>query len=256
MRPDEPISRDHLAGLLWGESSNEQARANLRQALTQLRRVFRGSGLDPIKTAGDTVNLSSEGLSIDALRLARADALPDSGCLRCDNDFLEGFSVSEPEFERWLTVQRESLRRRVRQLHEAAAEDAFQGRRMDEAIDHLTIALSLDPLQEHVHRRLIELFAAQGRADAAVAQFERCRAVLGQELGIQPDNQTTALHDIFAVQDEVTRDIVSALALELTPEERERVYRRDTENLEAYEHFLRAGSTPFETRKRRTSRHA
>jgi len=47
------------------------------------------------------------------------------------------------------------------------------------------------------------------------------------------------LHDIFAVQDEVTRDIVSALALKLTPGERERVERRETDNLEAYEYFLR-----------------
>jgi TolB-like protein/Tfp pilus assembly protein PilF len=47
------------------------------------------------------------------------------------------------------------------------------------------------------------------------------------------------LDDIFAVQDEVTRNIVSALALRLTPDERERVQRRDTENLEAYEYFLR-----------------
>ena len=33
--------------------------------------------------------------------------------------------------------------------------------------------------------------------------------------------------------------IVSTLALKLTPDERERVHHRDTENLEAYEYFLR-----------------
>jgi adenylate cyclase len=47
------------------------------------------------------------------------------------------------------------------------------------------------------------------------------------------------LDDIFAVQDEVTRDIVAALALKLTPAEQKRVHHRDTENLEAYEYFLR-----------------
>ena len=388
MRSDERTSRDHLAGLLWGESSNEQARANLRQALTQLRRAFRDAGADPIKTPGDKVMLSSEGLTIDAHRLARADAILDFDCLHCDKEFLEGFSITEPEFERWLTVQRERLRSRVRQLHEAAAEDAFQDRRIEEAIEHLTNALSLDPLQEHLHRRLMKLFAAERRADAAMAQFERCRTVLRQELGIDPDNETTALyekirsrrmqedgdfaghaaspiesqipsldspamvsdkpsiavlafenmsgdqeqeyfsdgivediitdlsrvsglfviarnsafaykgkrcnvrdvcrelgvryvlegsvrraadhvritaqlidgttgghmwaerydrklHDIFKVQDEVTRDIVSALALKLTPEECERVYRRDTDNLQAYEYFLRGREQAF-----------
>ena len=53
------------------------------------------------------------------------------------------------------------------------------------------------------------------------------------------------LHDIFAVQDEVTRDIVSALALKLTAQECERVYRRDTENLQAYEYFLRGREQAF-----------
>ncbi|HZI73362.1 MAG TPA: winged helix-turn-helix domain-containing protein, partial [Gemmatimonadales bacterium] len=32
-----PHSREELAGLLWGESSDEEARASLRQALKQLR---------------------------------------------------------------------------------------------------------------------------------------------------------------------------------------------------------------------------
>jgi adenylate cyclase len=51
------------------------------------------------------------------------------------------------------------------------------------------------------------------------------------------------LHDIFAVQDEVTREIVTALAVELTVEEREP--GRYTENLEAYEHFLRGREQAF-----------
>ena len=47
------------------------------------------------------------------------------------------------------------------------------------------------------------------------------------------------LPDIFSVQDDVTRDIVSALALKLNSDERERIQPRRTQNLEAYEYFLR-----------------
>jgi TolB-like protein/Tfp pilus assembly protein PilF len=382
MRADEPTSRDHLAGLLWGDSANDQARANLRQALTQLRRVFRGVGVDPLKTKGDQVTLSSEGLSIDAHLLATAETLPASGRPRLDKEFLEGFTVTEPEFEQWMTAQRERLRTRVIRLHELAADEAIEARRTDAAIDHLTSALSLDPLQEHLHRRVMQLFAAQGRADAAIGQYERCRAVLMQELGVGPEKETkdlfrqiqgrrdagtidtgrpalrsgdappamvtdkpsiavlafenmssdpeqeyfsdgvvediitdlskitglfviarnssfaykgrqpdirnvcrelgvryvlegsvrkaddrvrvTAqlidgttgghlwaerydrrLHDIFTVQDEITREIVSALAPRLTPDERGRPDSRHTENLEAYEHFLRGRDQAF-----------
>lgn len=47
------------------------------------------------------------------------------------------------------------------------------------------------------------------------------------------------LTDIFAVQDEVTQHIVSALSLKLTRDERQRLARKGTENLEAYDCYLR-----------------
>ncbi|MEE8164885.1 MAG: tetratricopeptide repeat protein [Myxococcota bacterium] len=195
MRADEPVSRDHLAGLLWSDSSSEQARANLRQALSQLRHVFRDTGLNPIEATADKIVLRSEGLSIDVHRSTHARSASAPDARQCDDrEFLEGFSITEPEFERWLAAQRESLRSRARNLHETLAEEAYRDRRIDEAIDHLTSALRLDPLHEHVHRRLMELFAAQGRTDAAIAQFDRCRLILRQELDIAPDKKTTALY--------------------------------------------------------------
>ena len=48
------------------------------------------------------------------------------------------------------------------------------------------------------------------------------------------------LTDIFAVQDEVTREIVAALSLNLTEGERSRVPGKRTSNPEAYDYFLRA----------------
>jgi adenylate cyclase len=47
------------------------------------------------------------------------------------------------------------------------------------------------------------------------------------------------LTDIFALQDEITEKIVAALQVMLTEREQEQVTRRYTENLEAYDHFLR-----------------
>ncbi len=47
------------------------------------------------------------------------------------------------------------------------------------------------------------------------------------------------LEDIFAVQDDVTGEIVAALALKLTPEERTYVEEQPTRDLEAYDLYLR-----------------
>ena len=48
-----------------------------------------------------------------------------------------------------------------------------------------------------------------------------------------------SIGDIFVLQDEVTRQIVMALAVKLTEDEHEHLGRRYTDNLEAYDHFLR-----------------
>ena len=47
------------------------------------------------------------------------------------------------------------------------------------------------------------------------------------------------LDDIFAVQDDVTHQIVEALRVNLTPEEEQRIAGRGTINLEAYDYYLR-----------------
>jgi adenylate cyclase len=47
------------------------------------------------------------------------------------------------------------------------------------------------------------------------------------------------LTDIFAVQDELTQEIIAALKVKLTPEKKERLVRKGTIDLEAYNFFLR-----------------
>ena len=47
------------------------------------------------------------------------------------------------------------------------------------------------------------------------------------------------MKNIFGLQDKVTKSVVGALAVELTKEDRERVARRETENAEAYDMFLK-----------------
>jgi adenylate cyclase len=55
------------------------------------------------------------------------------------------------------------------------------------------------------------------------------------------------LDDIFAVQDDVTQQIVAALKIHLTPEERTRIDLGETTNTEAYDHVLRARDSYLRT---------
>src|SRR5215471_11312733 len=53
--------------------------------------------------------------------------------------------------------------------------------------------LAADPLQERVHRALMELYCRQGRHGAALRQYRTCADLLAKELGIDPDATTKAL---------------------------------------------------------------
>jgi adenylate cyclase len=53
------------------------------------------------------------------------------------------------------------------------------------------------------------------------------------------------LSELFALQDEIRQKIVFALKVKLTPEEHERFQRAPTNNLEAYDFYLRGGESVF-----------
>ncbi|HSA82676.1 MAG TPA: tetratricopeptide repeat protein [Geminicoccaceae bacterium] len=60
------------------------------------------------------------------------------------------------------------------------------------------------------------------------------------------------LDNVFAVQDEITRQIVQALHLELTQAERDRVMRRYTDDVQAYDDYLLARSLRADLTKERS----
>jgi TolB-like protein/Flp pilus assembly protein TadD len=47
------------------------------------------------------------------------------------------------------------------------------------------------------------------------------------------------MEDVFAIQDEIARSIAQALRVTLTPQEEKTIAKKPTENLQAYDHFLR-----------------
>jgi adenylate cyclase len=66
------------------------------------------------------------------------------------------------------------------------------------------------------------------------------------------DSYDRELKDIFSVQDEVTRKVVSELAIALTATESDRLPRKHTENFEAYDMYLRAKKELYVHKKENT----
>jgi DNA-binding SARP family transcriptional activator len=81
-------------------------------------------------------------------------------------------------------------------LHRLAVHFTQQGDTGHAAgIDYATRLLALEPWREGAHQDLMRLLAGSGQRGAALAQYETCRRVLAEELGVEPGPETTALYE-------------------------------------------------------------
>ena len=70
--PNGVASREHLVGLLWSESSEDKARASLRQVLRALRQSFQDTGFDGFDAGRSDVYLRPGGVSLDLAEVIAA----------------------------------------------------------------------------------------------------------------------------------------------------------------------------------------
>ena len=211
---EQPHHRDVLAALLWPEMSQRRARANLRQTLYSLNKAL--GPANTVSEAGDVALPPQPDLTVDVVQfcnLLQAVAAHNHPsphlCDACianltraadlyHSDFLAGFSLEDaPEFEQWQLWQRETLQNYLSNvLEQLALIFAEAGHRhFDLAIAYARRRLALDPLHEPAHRILMLLYAESGDRVAAARQYEECERVLDEELGVDPDAETTALNE-------------------------------------------------------------
>ena len=213
---DRPHSRDELIGLLWPDQPDATARANLRQALANLRQV-----IGDRKTETPFLLVTSESIQFQRLEDCRVDATTYIAlsaecqthphrhldtCRSCarrlqaavelyQGDFLAQFIQSGSEaFEEWTLLKRE-------QLHQAALDALYHLTQhcdwrgeYDQALRYARRQLELDPWREEAHRQAMRALVLTEQRSAALAQYEVCRHVLSDELGAEPSAETTALY--------------------------------------------------------------
>jgi tetratricopeptide (TPR) repeat protein len=109
-------------------------------------------------------------------------------------DFLEGLSVREAPFEAWLQSERERLRETIIEALARLVSHHTQAGNVTRAVQCALRLVSLDPLQESVHRALMRLNVRQGRRGAALKQYEACVVALRRELAVEPEAETRHLY--------------------------------------------------------------
>lgn len=206
--------RDKLAAFLWPESGQEAGRAALRNTLARLRHAFKeqtGQDFTGLVVNRDTLYFQGQPeyeLDLQILlsaynRLTRAEQEPANPPLAdllqqaaslYRGDFLESFFLEDaPEYEQWVSLQRESWHRRVVIVFERLAGLQFEQGEFNVALDTATRWAALDPLNETAYQQQIRLHLALGNREAALHTFELCRKMLEREFNSKPTQATQAL---------------------------------------------------------------
>lgn len=188
-------SRSALAALLWPDLPAERATANLRQTLYALNTTL---GADFFASDRTSVSLVSDLAQIDVARfhaLIKAGATADlrAAADLYRGDLLEGLDPADsPAFAEWQFFAREALRRDVAQALDTLA-DRLGAAEPLAAAAFARRRLTLDPLHEPTHRRLMLLYARADDRAAALRQYAECSRILQEELAAEPEPETTDL---------------------------------------------------------------
>jgi DNA-binding SARP family transcriptional activator len=211
--------REVLAGVFWGEHTDERARSCLTTAMWRLRRALEPAGVrrgtfvevTPLGEVGFNAG-SRHWLDVAEFEqcISRPLARPLQSLTGTDidqvraglslytGDLLEGF------YDDWAVRERERLRSlyldglACLMLYYRDHGDPQQGITWGQEL------LRHDPLREEVHRARMRLYLVRGPRALAARQYEQCRDLLATEMGIPPMEETRALY--LAVAPERARD--------------------------------------------------
>lgn len=194
LSPGMAASRERLAGLLWGDRPDEQARSSLRQSLAALRKELDDADEAILQVKDDTVRLCAATVGVDVAAFLKCGQSDDIESLReaarlYRSELLSDFGSRDEGFEGWLSIERAQLRQEaIRVLEKLAGLVGGEER--------LAVAqklVSLDPLREASQRLLMHSQCCLGERGLALKQFDSLKTLLRDELGVEPAPETQHL---------------------------------------------------------------
>lgn len=189
--PAGRVDRAQLAFDLWPDSSDAQARTNLRKLLHDVRvalpRIEELMQID----SGTIRWLEDAPVRVDVAELRAALERRDTDSVvqlfRCD--------LLPSCYDEWLLHERDRLRTAACDAMDAAAAEALRAGDPEAALQFGRAVLTADPLRETGYCVCMQALAARGERTEALRTYHRCVEVLERELGVTPDADTIGLYE-------------------------------------------------------------
>jgi DNA-binding SARP family transcriptional activator len=181
---DGDLLRSYVANVLWPDTSEERAAANLRSALWRLRtyQLHVTESNSRMLWLAPAVVIDVREMERLALRVLDPSLIEtfEAGLLTRAGELLPGFD------DEWLLAERERLRQLRLQALDALCERLMAVGSYSKAIVAGLAAVAAEPLRESAQSLLIRAYLAEGNRAEAIRQFERYCKILCGELNLEP----------------------------------------------------------------------
>ncbi len=194
-------TREQLAGLLWSNVPESNARGSLRQALRSLKQVFAELSSPGLQISRNEASLDSSEFEVDVWSVldntecAKPHPLMlEKKCL--SEELLLGFEDVDAAVKSWLMVQRQIFHERLVFSLESKlnAMEENVGSQQHQATKELALALSnLDPTHEGACRYLMLTYAKEGDISRALDRYKALYDLLDTEHDMEPSIKTQNL---------------------------------------------------------------
>ena len=201
---DRPQARTLLASELWADVTSDKSLKYLRQGLWQLQ-----VALDPwlpslFSVESDWIQLNSQPdlmLDVDVFEQALKAVQGRSG-IELHRDQARALSEAVQLYrndllvtwtEDWCLLERERLQNLYLNALDKLMDYSLVHLELEAGLAYGQLSLACDEARECSHQRLMRLFALSGNRTAALRQYQRCTAILGETFGVQPSRTTETL---------------------------------------------------------------
>lgn len=191
--------REKLAGLLWPDATETNARSYLRMALWRIRKSFAEGNVD--WQAYLEINDISVTFEKNASYWLDADIVlerkpPEEWSV---DQLVDGVSAYKGEllpgfYDEWTILERERLRASLDHKMRLLLDRLIQEQKWDAVLDWSESWIALGHVPEPAYRALIIAHAGLGDLSSASAVYHRYFDVLYQELGVEPSEQMRDLY--------------------------------------------------------------
>lgn len=205
LNAEAPQQRQYIAFRFWPDSTEKQARTNLRQLLHHLRQALPDADR-LIDTRTHTLQWQPSVpfmLDVEAFgqALARAEVAREQGHPETQKEALEEAvdlyrgDLLPNCYDEWIEPERERLRQQYMMALDRLVGLLEQARAYLEAILHARSLLQKDALRETAYRTLMRLHALRNDRASALRVYHECATVMDRELGVSPGPATRALYE-------------------------------------------------------------